>query len=248
MCLIVFAWKIIPCTPLIVASNRDEFYDRPATAADWWKDSPHVFGGKDLQSGGTWMGMTTSDNAVPQTVKFSAITNIRAPSQFRKDAPSRGALVANYLTNQLSAKNYIDSIKDQADRYNGFNLLIGDQNDLIWFSNNTPDDERNGQPLAPGIYGISNASLDTPWPKVVKTKAEFASLICQRAPQDAYFEMLSNTTQAPDCRLPDTGVSFEMERLLSAACIESPTYGTRVSSLVKIHVDYPPEFQEKLLR
>lgn len=248
MCLIVFAWKIVPCTPLIVASNRDEFYDRPAIAADWWKDSPHVFGGKDLQSGGTWMGVTTSDNAVPQTIKFSAITNIRAPSQFRKDAPSRGALVANYLTNQLSAKDYIDSIKDQAERYNGFNLLIGDQNDLIWFSNNTQDDERNGQPLAPGIYGISNASLDTPWPKVVKTKAEFASLICQRAPQDAYFEMLSNTTQAPDCRLPDTGVSFEMERVLSAACIESPTYGTRVSSLVKIHLDYPTEFQEKFLR
>ena len=247
MCLIVFAWKIIPCTPLIVASNRDEFYDRPATAADWWKDSPHVFGGKDLQSGGTWMGVTTSDSAVPHTIKFSAITNIRAPSQLRQDAPSRGALVANFLTNQLSAKDYIDSIKDQSDRYNGFNLLIGDQDDLIWFSNNSLD-ERNGQPLAPGIYGISNASLDTPWPKVVKTKAEFASLICQRAPQDAYFEMLSNTTQAPDCRLPDTGVSFEMERVLSAACIESPTYGTRVSSLVKIHVDYPPEFQEKLLR
>lgn len=248
MCLIVFAWKIIPSTPLIVASNRDEFYDRPATPANWWKESPHVFGGKDLQSGGTWMGLTTSNDAVAQTVKFSAITNIRSSSEYRQDAPTRGALVANYLTNKLSAKEYIESIKEQAKLYNGFNLLIGDQNDLIWFSNDTPDDERNGQPLPPGIYGISNASLDTPWPKVVKTRAEFASLICQRAPQDAFFEMLSNTTQAPDCRLPDTGVSVELERLLSAACIESPTYGTRVSSLVKIHLDHPPEFQEKLLR
>jgi uncharacterized protein with NRDE domain len=248
MCLIVFAWKIIPCTPLIVASNRDEFYDRPAMPANWWVDSPHVFGGKDVQSGGTWMGVTTSDDAVPHAGKFSAITNIRAPSEFREDAPSRGALVANYLTNQLSAKEYIESIKEKANAYNGFNLIVADQNDLIWFSNRTSDDERNGQPLPPGIYGISNASLDTPWPKVVKTKAEFASLICQRAPQEAFFEMLSNTTQAPDCRLPDTGVSFEMERLLSATCIESPTYGTRVSSLVKIQANYPPEFQEKLLR
>jgi uncharacterized protein with NRDE domain len=248
MCLIVFAWKIIPCTPLIVASNRDEFYDRPAVPANWWLDSPHVFGGKDLRSGGTWMGMTTSNETVPKTIKFSAITNIRAPSETRQDAPSRGPLVANYLRNQLSAKEYIELIKDQAKTYNGFNIIVSDQNDLIWFSNSTTNDERNGQPLEPGIYGISNASLDTPWPKVVKTKAEFASLICQRAPQDAFFEMLSNTTQAPDCRLPDTGVSFEMERLLSAACIESPTYGTRVSSLVKIHANSPPEFQEKFLR
>jgi uncharacterized protein with NRDE domain len=248
MCLIVFAWKIIPCTPLIVASNRDEFYDRPATPADWWANSPQVFGGKDLQSGGTWMGITKSEDGSDQAMKFAAITNIRAPSETRKDAPSRGALVANFLTSQFSPQDYIHSIKKDADLYNGFNLLIGDQHDLIWFSNRTPDDQRNGQPLAPGIYGISNAALDTPWPKVVKTKAEFASLICQRAPHDAYFEMLSNTTQAPDCRLPDTGVSVEMERLLSAACIESPTYGTRVSSLVKIHAHHPTEFDEKILR
>lgn len=248
MCLIVFAWKIIPCTPLIVASNRDEFYDRPASPAAWWVSSPQVFGGQDLQSGGTWMGITKSTDGSEVTIKFAAITNIRAPSETRKDAPSRGALVANYLSGELSAQDYISSIRIQAEYYNGFNLLIADQNELIWFSNRTTDDQRNGLPLAPGIYGISNASLDTPWPKVVKTKAEFASLICQRAPHDAYFEMLSNTTQAPDCRLPDTGVSFEMERLLSAACIESPTYGTRVSSLVKIHVNHPTEFDEKLLR
>ena len=248
MCLIVFAWKLIPCTPLIVASNRDEYYNRPASPATWWGTSPAVFGGRDLQSGGTWMGITSKENEQGHTVKFAAITNVRESSATRADAPSRGALVANYLTNQLSAQDYVNVIADQADQYNGFNLLIGDETDLIWFSNRRLDDERNGKPLPAGIYGISNASLDTPWPKVVKTKAEFASLICQRAPEDAYFEMLSNTTPAPDCRLPDTGVSFDMERLLSSVCIESPTYGTRVSSLVKIHANYPSEFYEQLKR
>ncbi len=248
MCLIVFAWKLMPCTPLIVASNRDEYYNRPASPAAWWDKSPAVFGGRDLQSGGTWMGITSKENERRHTVKFAAITNIREPSATRTDAPSRGALVASYLTNQLSAQDYISAIRDQAGQYNGFNLLIGDDTELIWFSNRRPEDERNGKPLPPGIYGISNASLDTPWPKVVKTKAEFASLICQGAPEDAYFEMLSNTTPAPDCRLPDTGVSFDLERLLSSVCIESPTYGTRVSSLVKIHANYPAEFYEQLKR
>ncbi|MFZ6710387.1 NRDE family protein [Undibacterium sp. TC9W] len=248
MCLIVFAWKLIPCTPIVFAGNRDEFYDRPATAADWWQDYPNIYGGRDLQSGGTWLGMTTMDGADSLTSKFAAITNIRAPSEKREDAPSRGDLVANYLTSNLSAQDYIASIRDTVADYNGFNLLIGDKEDLIWFSNRNLDDVRNGQPLPPGIYGISNASLDTPWPKVVRTKAEFASMICQRAPVDAYFEVLANTTPAPDCRLPDTGVSFEMERLLSSPCIVSPNYGTRVSTVVKVHKDYPSEFNEKLLR
>ena len=248
MCLIVFAWKLIPSIPLIVASNRDEYYDRPAAPATWWARSPQIFGGRDLQSGGSWMGVATNDADNQQAIKFAAITNIRAPSETRLDAPSRGELVANYLSNPLSAQDYIASIQDQADRYNGFNLLVGDQDELIWFSNRKREDARNGKPLSPGIYGISNASLDTPWPKVVKTKAEFASLICQRAPEDAYFEMLSNTTQAPDCRLPDTGVSFEMEKLLSSVCIESPSYGTRVSNLIKIHAHLPVEFYEKIIR
>lgn len=248
MCLIVFAWKLLPDTPLIVASNRDEFYDRPAAPAIWWENAPQVFGGRDLQSGGTWMGIHTPDANDPQAFKFSAITNIRAPSETRTDAPSRGNLVANFLTNRLSPQEYISSIRADAKLYNGYNLLVGDQEELIWFSNRHDDDERNGKPLSPGIYGISNAALDTPWPKVVKTKAEFASLICQRAPEEAYFEMLSNTTKAPDCRLPDTGISFDLERLLSSPCIESPSYGTRVSSLVKIHANQPMEFREKVLR
>ncbi len=228
MCLIVFAWQVIPGMPLIAAGNRDEFYDRPASAAGWWDDYPQVFAGRDLQGGGTWLGVTRDG-------RFAALTNIRAPSERREDAPSRGVLVANYLAGEMNAEEYVAEIVSQDDRFNGFNLLVGDRDRLIWFSNRGQADVRNGKPLAPGIYGLSNGLLDTPWPKVVRTKAQFASLLCQGASEDAYFEMLTDTARASDCRLPKTGVDVELERMLSAVCIESPTYGTRVSTLVRLH-------------
>ncbi len=248
MCLIVFAWKLIPSTPLVVAGNRDEFYERPAAPAGWWQDVPNIYAGRDLQAGGTWMGIATRNGPDSATTRFAAITNIRAPSEKRPDAPSRGALVSDFLEGSASAAEYVEQIKDGAQAYNGFNLLLGDGDNLIWFSNRWQQDERNGKPLLPGIYGISNAALDTPWPKVVSTKAEFASLLCQRAPEGAYFEMLADSTKAPDCRLPETGVSIDMERLLSSAFIASPTYGTRASSLLYIHDGKPAEFLEKIAR
>ncbi|WP_394777864.1 NRDE family protein [Undibacterium sp.] len=246
MCLIVFAWKLIPSTPLIVAGNRDEFYERPAAPASWWQDAPHIYAGRDLQAGGTWMGIASDDGPASPASRFAAITNIRAPSEKRPEAPSRGALVSDFLTGSMSAAEYVEQIRNGAQAYNGFNLLLGDGKDLIWFSNRWQQDERNGRPLPPGIYGVSNAALDTPWPKVVSTKAEFSSLLCQRAPEDAYFEMLADSTKAPDCRLPETGVSLDMERLLSSAFIASPTYGTRASSLLRIHDGQPAEFLEKV--
>jgi uncharacterized protein with NRDE domain len=227
MCLIVFAWQVIPGTPLIAAGNRDEFYERPAAPAAWWDDYPHVYAGRDLRGGGTWIGVTRDG-------RFAAITNIRAPAETRNDAPSRGELVADYLTGQSSAQEYLARLGTGIDHYNGFNLLVGDREQLFWYSNRNKDDPRNGQALARGIYGLSNGSLDTPWPKVVRTKAEFASLLCQSAPEDAYFEMLSDTRRASDCRLPKTGIDIELERILSAVCIESPTYGTRVSTVVQL--------------
>lgn len=228
MCLIVFAWHVIPDMPLIAAGNRDEFYDRPAKPADWWEDYPQIYAGRDLQGGGTWIGVTRDG-------RFAALTNIRAPAEMRDDAPSRGALVSNFLAGSMSPDEYIAELKTQQQDYNGFNLLIGDSEQLVWFSNRGDGDERNGKALGPGIYGLSNSLLDCSWPKVVRTKAQFASLLCQGAPEDAYFEMLTDTTCASDCRLPKTGVSIERERLLSAVCIESPDYGTRVSTLVKLN-------------
>lgn len=241
MCLIVFAWKVIPGTSLIAAGNRDEFYARAAEPAGWWEDHPHVYAGRDVQSGGTWMGITRDG-------RFAAVTNIRAPSEKRTDAPSRGALVADYLTSTLSAQAYIESIADAASTYNGFNLLVGDCDALIWYSNRHQDDARNGQPLVPGVYGLSNASLDSPWPKVVRTKAQFASLLCQSAPQDAYFEMLTDTTIASDCRLPKTGVAIELERILSAVYIDTPGYGTRVSTIVQLQADRSIAMNEQMIK
>jgi uncharacterized protein with NRDE domain len=244
MCLIVFAWQVVPGAPLIAAANRDEFYDRPSLPAAPWPDQPHIIAGRDLQGGGSWMGISD----VAQGAKFAALTNIRAPSERRPDAPTRGALVADFLTGSLSAADYLAAIAPDAAAYNGFNLVLGDRHGLYWFSNRAGNDARNGQPLAPGIYGVSNGLLDAPWPKVLGTKAQFASLLCQGAPDDAYFDMLSDTTRAPDMRLPDTGVDIGLERTLSAVCIESPGYGTRTSTVVRLFDDAPPQLHEKLLR
>lgn len=240
MCLIVFAWQVVPGVPLVAAGNRDEFFDRPATPAAWWDDYPQVYAGRDLRGGGTWMGVTRDG-------RFAAITNIRAPLDKRADAPSRGSLVADYLTGRASAEEYVAEISARAHLFNGFNLLVGDSSKLIWYSSGA-DDERNGRPLAPGIYGLSNGSLDAPWPKVVRTKAQFASLLCQGAPDAAYFEMLTDTTHASDCRLPRTGVSVEWERILSAVCIESPDYGTRASTVVKLYPGQAGVLLERSIR
>ena len=246
MCLIVFAWRVIPGVPVIAAANRDEFYDRPAAPAAPWPENPNVIAGRDLEHGGSWMGVTREG---PDGPRFAALTNIRAPSEVRPDAPSRGALVADFLNGSLPAAGYLEVLRERGDVYNGYNLVLGDRSGLYWYSNRAGDDPRNGQALEPGrIYGISNGLLDAPWPKVTRTKAQFASLLCQGAPEDAYFEMLADTTRAPDMRLPETGVPIDLERVLSAVCIETPGYGTRTSTVVKLYENAPAELHERILR
>jgi uncharacterized protein with NRDE domain len=245
MCLIVFAWRVIPGLPLVACANRDEFYDRPATPAGPWPDAPHIVAGRDLRGGGSWMGVTKTG---PNGPKFAALTNIRSPDDRRTDAPTRGALVADFLKGDLDAPAYLDRIAPDAREYNGFNLILGDAAGIYWFSNRAGADPRNGRALEPGIYGVSNGLLDAPWPKVVRTKATFASLLLQGAPEEAYFEMLADTTRAPDMRLPDTGVPLDLERELSAVCIEIPGYGTRTSTVVKVYADAEPELHERVLK
>ena len=246
MCLIVFAWQVLPGVPIIAAANRDEFYDRPATPAAPWPAHPHVIAGVDLQGGGSWMGVTTTGANGP---KFAALTNIRGPAERRENAPSRGELVAGFLTGSQSAAAYLDEIIARGNVYNGYNLVLGDRDTLYWYSNRGAEDPRNGKPLEPGrIYGISNGLLDTPWPKVLRTKAQFASLLCQGAPEDAYFEMLADTTRAPDLRLPETGMPIEVERMLSPVCIEMEGYGTRTSTVVKLYREGEPELHERVVQ
>ena len=287
MCLIVFAWQVVPGVPLIAAANRDEFYDRDTTPAAPWSDAPHIYAGRDLKAGGSWMGITRptpagdgaagdaaggalpalradcgggdaaqatpvasarGGSAASAPSRFAAITNVRNPPEHNPLAPSRGQLVAGFLAGAMSAQEYVAQIAPGAAEYNGFNLVLCDGKELVWYSNKGGDDPRNGQPLEPGIYGLSNALLDSAWPKVLKTKAQFASLLCLGAPEDAYFEMLSDTTLAPDMRLPETGVPLELERLLSAVKIESPNYGTRSSTVVKLYADAPAELHEVQIR
>lgn len=241
MCLIVFAWQVVPGIPFVLAGNRDEFFERPTAPAAWWSDHPQVYAGRDLQGGGTWLGVTREG-------RFAALTNIRAPSERRNDVRSRGMLVADYLTGTTPPEEYIAAVSADAGQYNGFNLIVGTPGSLVWYNSRDREDDRNGQLLAPGIYGLSNGSLDSPWPKVVRTKAQFASLLCQGAPCDAYFEMLTDTTRASDCRLPKTGVDLEWERVLSSVCIDSPTYGTRSSSVVQIYPNREPLLLEHQIR
>ncbi|TWI69168.1 uncharacterized protein with NRDE domain [Pseudoduganella lurida] len=274
MCLIVFAWRVVPGVPLIAAANRDEYFDRASLAAAPWEENPQIVAGRDLKAGGSWMGVTQPegpDEQWPANIsplraqcagdrlapieepgkapsRFAAITNIRAPHDFNPHAPSRGMLVSNFLASTASAREYVDQIRAGANAYNGFNLVLCDGEELVWFSNRGDADPRNGQPLGPGVYGLSNALLDAPWPKVLRTKAQFASLLCLGAPEDAYFEMLADTTRAPDQRLPETGVPLERERQLSAVKIESPDYGTRTSTVVKLYNNAPAELHELTIR
>ena len=238
MCLIVFAWKLVPNCPLVLAANRDEFFVRPTRPAGWWEDHPDIYAGRDLQAGGTWLGINRSG-------RFAALTNIRNGLPKPDDKRSRGELVAAFLAGDVDPLDYLTQVRDSAQDYHGFNLIFGDEHALHWISNGNEVECRQ---LESGIYGLSNGSLDTPWPKLVRAKAQFASLLCQGAPDGAYFEMLSDTTRASDGRLPDTGVSLEWERLLSSICIESDDYGTRASTMVRVLAGGRAELHERVIK
>jgi uncharacterized protein with NRDE domain len=221
MCLILVAWRVHPDYPLVVAANRDEFFNRPTAPSAFWKDAPQVLAGRDLEAGGTWMGITRGG-------RFAALTNYRDPAQMRKDAPSRGRLVADYLTGDDTPQAYLKRIGDYGGRCNGYNLLVGDGENLWWASN------IGGEPskLEPGVYGVSNHLLDTPWPKVGAGKTALTAAI-DRLPDDlALLELLRDDGIHPDDVLPQTGISLEWERLLSSAFVKSAGYGTRSSTLL----------------
>lgn len=221
MCLILLAWRSHPDYPLVVAANRDEFYARPTLPAAFWDDSPQVLAGRDLEAGGTWLGIT-------RTGRFAALTNYRDPAQNKTDAPSRGRLVSAFLQGEMTPEAYLGQLEEDGASYNGFNVLVGDGRDLLYFSNcgELP------RTLAPGIYGLSNHLLDTPWPKVASAKSALAKALAA-LPDDAGLRaLLRDQRVAPDEELPRTGVSLEWERLLSAAFIRSPAYGTRSSTTV----------------
>jgi uncharacterized protein with NRDE domain len=223
MCLLVFALKAHPSYKLILAANRDEFYERPTAPAEFWDDTPQLLAGKDLKAGGTWLGITRQG-------KIAAITNYRDPSSIKGNAPSRGWIVSNYLLGSRSPDEYLKKLLKDADRYNGFNLVLGDRDDLYWYSNRCEEYRH----ISAGIYGLSNHLLDTPWPKISLTKRALSVLISnEKNPSpEALFRLLEDRSIPDDSRLPSTGVGLEWERILSPVFIRSSNYGTRSSTLL----------------
>ena len=236
MCLILFAYKVHPAYNLILAANRDEFYERPSASADFWEDSPQVLAGRDLQEGGTWMG-------IERTGRFAAITNYRDPASWKSNAPSRGELVSNYLCGNQRIDKYLDGISRQAKLYNGYNLILGDRHELFAYSNRG---ER--QKLNPGIYGLSNHLINTPWPKVTRGKKLLAETLDKKGAEleDGLFTLLADRKIPADHKLPDTGIGLEWERLLSSIFIASPSYGTRSSTILLIGKNGRVKFVEKV--
>lgn len=224
MCFIVFAYDSHPKYALILAANRDEFYERPTAPAQFWEALPQVLGGRDLKGGGTWLGITKHG-------RFAALTNIREPENVLPLAPSRGELVCNYLRSEQIPSAFVSELAASSRTYNGYNLLIGDTESLYYQSNrHTPP-----QNLSAGVYALSNHLLDTPWPKVRRGKALFSDAMkSEQVHPDALLEVLLDQARPSDDQLPSTGVPLEWERVLSPVFIQTPTYGTRCSTVLLI--------------
>jgi uncharacterized protein with NRDE domain len=218
MCLILVAWHCHPEFPLVVAANRDEFYARPTRAAGPWPEDPRVRGGRDLEAGGTWLGLREDG-------RLAAVTNVREPGA-PKGRLSRGLLTRDFLLGAQSPAKAAATIDGAA--YSGFNLLLADARSL-WYCSNRDGAARE---LAPGIYGVSNHLLDTPWPKLVTAKARFAEALASLPALDPFFETLADEEIVPDEQLPHSGVALEWERLLSAIFVKSEAYGTRACTVL----------------
>lgn len=226
MCLILLAHETHPRYRLVLAANRDEFFDRPTAALGQWQDHPQVFAGRDLKAMGTWMGINRQGG-------LAAITNYRDPADIQPRAPSRGHLVADYLTGNTPARSYLEQVEAGGWRYNGFNLLAGDTDGLYYFSNR---DQTGVRRLGSGYFGLSNHLLNTPWPKVESGLRALAAVLEKDTHPniESMFDLLMDQTPAPDECLPDTGVSPAWEKILSPIFIRSSNYGTRSSSLLLV--------------
>jgi len=250
MCLILIAWRVHAGFPLVVAANRDEFFARPTAAADWWPreaSRADILAGRDLQAGGTWLGVTRSG-------RLAALTNYRDarasvdpeaagdPGTQAVGVPSRGLLVSQFLGLDLPLGESLGGVAGAGARCNPFNLLASDGKQLGVYASTTGEQ----RVLEPGLYALSNHLLDTPWPKVQLGKARFGAALAQLPDVDGLLELLRDDEPAPDALLPDTGVGLELERALSSAFIRAPArgYGTRSSTIVAVAVDGSVDFRE----
>lgn len=239
MCLILFAHRAHPDLPLAVAANRDERYDRPTQNAGFWSDAPHVLAGRDLRAGGAWLGMSRRG-------RFAAVTNIRSGTAVQEARRSRGELTQDFLLGEDEPLDYAKKVLTRSAEYGGFNLLIGDMDQLVYCENMS----NSLQIMPPGIYGLSNHLLDTPWPKVVTGKNQLRSLLGQwhsaaNADSNKLLDLLTDRTAAEDDYLPETGVGLALERRLSPIFIESEFYGTCCSTALIIDRERRAKFHER---
>lgn len=225
MCLLVLAWAAHPRYRLIVAANRDEFHDRPAAALTKWPEPPHILAGRDLRASGTWLGLDPAR-------RFGVVTNFRELQGREPAAPSRGRLIPHYLASADRPGQFFARLEPAAKEYSGFNLLLTDAASLWYGSNRAAPFARE---LPPGVYGLSNELLDTPWPKLVRVKARFQQWLAQPdATAAGLFALLADRTEAAeaDGPLPTGGLPREWEQILSAPFVAHPTYGTRCSTVL----------------
>jgi len=236
MCLILIAYRTHPRYPLIVAANRDEFYDRPTAPATFWETEPPILAGKDLRSGGTWFGISRQG-------RIAALSNFRDPRTVKKDAPSRGSLVTKFLLGAFPAADYLAALQQRAAEYNGYSMIFGNWQQLYVYSN------KGAMPplLQPGIHGLSNHLLDTPWPKVSQGKNALAAVLAKGGEPavEELFALLADSSMPADNLLPDTGIGLEWERLLAPLFISGPVYGTRSSTILMIDQDATVSFYER---
>ena len=222
MCLIVFSLRSHEKYPLILAGNRDEFYERPARPAKFWENNPNLLAGIDIKGGGTWMGVTTCG-------KLGALTNYRDLTNIKENAPTRGSIVTDYLTGTKPAPVFLETLNENAQKFNGFNVLAGTPDSFFHYSNET----RKITEIESGIHGISNAVLNTPWPKVEKAKEDLRNILRNdHIDTEELFSLLKSKKTYPLEILPNTGLPDEKEKAVSAAYIKTEDYGTRCSTII----------------
>ncbi len=235
MCLILFGYQVCDQYPLVLAANRDEFHQRPTKPMHDWADPDVILAGKDLEQNGTWFGINK------KTGRFAALTNFREPSHQIPNAPSRGQIIVDSLMSPAPVSEFLHAFHHRAHVFNGFNLLIGDVTDLFWYCNINGAIEK----ITPGIHGLSNRFLDTPWPKVTSGKKALKKALARPLNTKSLFSILTCQQIPDDSLLPDTGVGLAWERMLSPLFIRSPEYGTRSSTLLVVDQHHRMEVIER---
>ena len=218
MCLVVFAWKMHPEYRLVLAANRDEFHKRPAQELHWWPDYPDILAGRDLQAGGTWL-------AVSKPGRFATVTNYREQLSPRPGLRSRGEIITNFVSSEAPVGKFVASL--ESDDYAGFSLLAADRDEL-WYVSNRGDAAVR---LAPGVYGLSNASLDTPWTKLVRTRNALRNLTeSGEVDETTLLRIMADRTPASSADVEAGNLPFVLAKALTAPHIVSAEYGTRCST------------------